>query len=85
MVVWRWKIEGGGKKHKFLLIACTVKLGYEKCMGHQSGTQLFAWLKGLKQCVQASLTQALRMPKQYNTAEQRMAQCSKKTIKHRAG
>lgn len=62
--------EGGGGRGggNFLLIAQTVKLGYEKCMEHQSGTQLFAWLRGLKQRMQPSLTQALRMLQQYNRA-----------------
>lgn len=29
---------------------------YEKCMEHQSGTQLFAWLRGPKRRMQPSLT-----------------------------
>lgn len=60
--------DGVGEGDNFLLIAQTVKLGYEKCMEHQSGTQLFAWLRGLKQRMQPSLTQALRMLRQYNRA-----------------
>lgn len=66
------KKEGGKGKKLFLLVAHSVKPQYEKCMGHQSGTQLFAWLRGLKQCVQASLTPwCTNNTIQLNTAELR--------------
>lgn len=54
IALWGRKELRGWKK--FLLLARTAKPMDEKCMGHRSGTQLFAWLRGLELKSTGSLT-----------------------------
>lgn len=63
-----------------LLISLAVKLLYEKCMDISQEHNDFAWLRGLKRFVQASLTQALSMHRQDNTAVHSTAWRNTKTV-----
>lgn len=62
--------EGGGGRGRetFYSLLRQSSSAMKNAWKHQSGTQLFAWLRGLKQRMQPSLTQALRMLQQYNRA-----------------